>query len=85
MNIQSTIQWKLWFWMDSFGKVQLKGTRSIIRCESALHVEVEALQWAIENIQHSTCQNFGTGCMELIAVIKEAHAWPSFTTELERI
>ncbi|KAG5397655.1 hypothetical protein IGI04_019469, partial [Brassica rapa subsp. trilocularis] len=43
--------------------------------ESALHMEVEALRWAIENmLQHSSCQNFGTDCKELIAMIKEPHA-----------
>ncbi|KAF3538427.1 hypothetical protein F2Q69_00022046 [Brassica cretica] len=36
-------------------------------------------------LQHSTCQNFGTDCKELIAMIKEPHGWPSFATELERI
>ncbi|KAF3590685.1 hypothetical protein DY000_02024760 [Brassica cretica] len=62
------------------------GTRNIIRRESALHSEVEALRWAMENmLQHSTCQSFGTDCKELIAMIKEPHVWPSFATELERI
>jgi len=36
-------------------------------------------------LQHSTCQSFGTDWKELIAMIKEPHAWPSFVTELERI
>uniref|UniRef100_A0A0D3AQK5 RNase H type-1 domain-containing protein n=1 Tax=Brassica oleracea var. oleracea TaxID=109376 RepID=A0A0D3AQK5_BRAOL len=72
--------------MDSGGNIQLMGTRNFTRCESALHSEVEALLWAMENIlQHSTCQSFGTDCKELIAMIKEPHALPTFTTELERI
>ncbi|KAF3496278.1 hypothetical protein DY000_02053416 [Brassica cretica] len=62
------------------------GTRNITRRESALHSELEALLWAMENmLQHSTCQSFGTDCKDLIAMIKEPHAWPSFTTKLERI
>ncbi|KAL0649813.1 hypothetical protein Bca4012_092504 [Brassica carinata] len=36
-------------------------------------------------LQHSTCQSFRTDCKELIAMIKNPQAWPSFTTELERI
>jgi len=72
--------------MDSLGKVQLMGTRNYIRRESALHSELEALRWTMENmIQHSTCQNFGTDCKDLIAMINEPHAWPSFATELLRI
>ena len=72
--------------MDSGGNIQLMGTRNFTRRESALHSEVEALRWEIENmLQYSTCQSFGTDCKELIAMIKEPHAWPSFPTELERI
>ena len=75
-----------WVWINSFGNIQLMGIRNITRRESALHSEVEALRWAMENmLQHSTCQSFGTGCKELIAMLKEPHAWPSFATELERI
>jgi len=75
-----------WVWLDSGGNTQLLGTRNFDRRESALHSEVEALRWAMENmLQHSTCQNFGTDCKELIAMIKDPHAWPSFATELERI
>ncbi|KAF3601129.1 hypothetical protein F2Q69_00036413 [Brassica cretica] len=62
------------------------GTRNFTRSESALYSEVEALRWAMENmLQHSTCQSFGTDCKELIAMIKEPQASPSFVTELERI
>ncbi|KAF3487918.1 hypothetical protein F2Q69_00053746 [Brassica cretica] len=62
------------------------GTRNFTRRESALHSEVEALQWAMENmLQHSTCQSLGTNCKELIAMLKEPHVWPSFATKLERI
>ncbi|KAF2605521.1 hypothetical protein F2Q70_00024400 [Brassica cretica] len=44
------------------------------------------MRWAMENmLQHSTCQIFRTDCKELIAMIKEPHARPSFATELERI
>ncbi|KAF3534184.1 hypothetical protein DY000_02038812 [Brassica cretica] len=75
-----------WVWMDSGGNIQLMGTRNITRRESALHSELEALRWAMENmLQHSTCQSFGTDCKDLIATIKEPHAWPSFATELERM
>ncbi|KAL0696176.1 hypothetical protein Bca4012_063356 [Brassica carinata] len=61
-----------WVWMDSLGKAQLMETRNYIRRESALHSELEALRWAMENmLQHSTCQSFGTDCKDLIAMIKE--------------
>ena len=75
-----------WVWMDSGGNIQLMGTRNFTRRKSAFYSEVEALRWAMENmLQLSTCQTFGTLCKELIAIIKEPHAWPSFATELERI
>ncbi|KAF3520068.1 hypothetical protein DY000_02060902 [Brassica cretica] len=62
------------------------GTRNFTRCESALHSEVEALRWKMENmLQHSPCQSFGTDCKELIAMINEPQEWPSFATELEKI
>ena len=61
-----------WVWMDSAGNIQLMGTRNFTRRESALHLEVGALPWAMENmLQHSTCQSFGTYCKELIAMIKD--------------
>ncbi|KAF3530640.1 hypothetical protein DY000_02041219 [Brassica cretica] len=48
------------------------GTRNITRCESALHSEVEALRWAMDNmLQHSPCQRFGTDCKELIAMLRQ--------------
>ena len=73
--------------MDIIGKAQLMGTRNHVRRESALHSEVEALQWKMKNmLQHSTYHSFGTGCKEMIDMIKELlRAWPSFTTKLERI
>ena len=75
-----------WVWMDSHGNIELMGTRNFTRRESALHLEVEALRWAMKNmLQHLTCQSFGTDCKELIAMIKEPQAWPSFATELKRI
>ena len=75
-----------WVWMDSAGNIKLMGTKNIPRRKSALHSEVEALRWAMENmLQHSTCQRFGTDCKELIAMIKDPQAWPNFATELERI
>ncbi|KAF3587710.1 hypothetical protein F2Q69_00029611 [Brassica cretica] len=64
-----------WVWRDSGGNIQLLGTRNFNRLESALHSEVEALRWEMENmLQHSTCQSFGAYCKELIAMIKEPHA-----------
>ena len=73
-------------WMDSFRKVQLMGIRNYIQRESALHSEVEALRWMMENmLQHSTCQSFGMDCKEMIAMLKEPQVWRSFATELERI
>ncbi|XP_048595626.1 uncharacterized protein LOC125577794 [Brassica napus] len=73
-----------WVWMDNTGNTQLMGMKNLPRRESALHSEVEALRWAMENmLQHSTCQRFGTDCKELIAMLDDPHAWPSFATELE--
>ncbi|KAF3601697.1 hypothetical protein F2Q69_00039242 [Brassica cretica] len=63
--------------MDSSGNTQLMvmGIRNLSRRESALHSEVEALRWTMENmLQHSTCQRFGTDCKELIAMLKEPQA-----------
>nr|VDD49165.1 unnamed protein product [Brassica oleracea] len=38
-------------------------TRNLRRRETALHSELEALKWAMENmLQHSTCQRFETDC-----------------------
>ncbi|XP_048605537.1 uncharacterized protein LOC125583041 [Brassica napus] len=75
-----------WVWMNNTGNTQLMGMKNLPRRESALHSEVEALRWAMENmLQHSTCQRFGTDCKELIAMLDDPHAWPSFATELERI
>ena len=72
--------------MDGLGNFQLMGTQNYIRRESALHSEMEALRWAMESmLQHSNCQSFGTGCKDLIAMINDPHAWPSFATELEKI
>ncbi|KAG5378490.1 hypothetical protein IGI04_026332 [Brassica rapa subsp. trilocularis] len=72
--------------MDSGENIQLMGTRNFSRCESALHSEVEALLWVMENLlQHSPCKSFGTDCRELIAMIKKPKEWPSFATELEKI
>ena len=70
-----------WVWLDSLRKVQLMETQNQVRRETALHSEVEALRWAMEcMLQYSTCQSFGTDCKDLIAMINELHAWPSFAT-----
>ena len=70
-----------WAWMDSGENIQLMGTRNFTRCESALHSEIEALRWTMDNmLQHSPCQSFGTYCKELIATINEPQKWPRFAT-----
>ncbi|KAF3559395.1 hypothetical protein F2Q69_00012763 [Brassica cretica] len=70
-----------WVWMDRLEKAQLMGRRNYIRRESLLHSKVEALRWAMQSMQqYSTCQSFGTDCKDLIAMIKEPQAWPSFVT-----
>lgn len=62
------------------------GKHNFIRGESALHSEIQALRWAIENtLQYSTCQNFGTDCKDLIVMIEKPHDWPKFAIELEKI
>src|SRR5690606_10102410 len=56
------------------------------RRESALHLEVEALCWAMESmLQYSTCQKFGTDCKDLITMIEDPKVWICFSTELERL
>ena len=75
-----------WVWIDILGKVLFMGTQNSTRRESALHSEVEALRWAMRSmLQHLTCQSFRTDCKDLIAMIREFNAWPSFATELKRI
>ena len=68
------------------GKIQLMGSRNLRRRETSLHSELEALKWAMESmIQHSTCQEFGTDCKDLIAMMEQPQDWPNFSTELENI
>ena len=75
-----------WDWRDGFKKNQLMGMWNLRRREIALHSEVKALQWKMESmLQHSSCQSFGTDYKDLIAMINEPHAWPSFAIELEAI
>ncbi|XP_056848968.1 uncharacterized protein LOC130499083 [Raphanus sativus] len=74
-----------WVWKDSRGTIQLMGMRNLRRRESALHSELEALRWAMETMQQSDCQRFDTDCKDLIAMLAEPKAWPSFSTELEMI
>nr|VDD50738.1 unnamed protein product [Brassica oleracea] len=72
--------------LDSMGKIQLMGTRNLMRRETALHSELEALKWTMESmLQHSTCQRFETDCKDLIAMITDPQVWPNFSTELEVI
>ena len=74
----------IWAWMDNLEKIQLMGIWNYIRRKSPLHSEVEALRWTMESmLQYWTCQRFGTDCKDLIDMIKEPHAWPSFTTKLK--
>ncbi|KAF2564683.1 hypothetical protein F2Q70_00018369 [Brassica cretica] len=75
-----------WVWKDSLRQIQLIGMRNFSRRESALHSEVEALRWTIESmLLHSSCESFETDYKDLIAMIREPQAWPSFATELETI
>ena len=36
-------------------------------------------------LNHPTCQQFGTDCKDLIAMLREPNAWPNFLTKLEEI
>lgn len=75
-----------WVWKDSMENIQLMGTRNSRRREPALHSELETLRWIMESMfQHSTCQNLETDYENLITMIKDPHAWPNFSTELEVI
>ena len=61
-----------WMWKDIMRKIQLMGTMNLRRRETALHSELEALQWTMESmIQHSPCQRFGTDCKDMIAMIEQ--------------
>ncbi|KAF2538398.1 hypothetical protein F2Q68_00021625 [Brassica cretica] len=85
MDLHKSIQ-RNWMGLDSMGKIQLIGTQNLKRRETALHSELEALRWAMENmLQHSTCQRFGTDCKDLISMVMNPQAWPNFSTELEVI
>ena len=67
-------------------KCSTYGDTNHVQRESPVHSEVETLRWTMDNmLQHSTCQSFGTNCKDLVDMIKEPRAWPSFATELERI
>ncbi|KAG5411095.1 hypothetical protein IGI04_007414, partial [Brassica rapa subsp. trilocularis] len=39
-----------WVWKDTMGKIQLMGSRNLRRRQTALHSELEALQWAMDNM-----------------------------------
>ena len=72
-----------WTWMTARGVIQLLGARNQLRRISPLHYELEALFWAMEcMLQLSTCQAFGTDCKDLVSMIQDPWAWPSFSTEL---
>ncbi|KAF3522897.1 hypothetical protein F2Q69_00048494 [Brassica cretica] len=61
-------------------------TRNLRRLETSLHSKLEVLRWAMESmLQHSTCQRFETDCKDLIAMIADPQARPSFSAELEVI
>ena len=74
-----------WFWKDSFGKIQLIGTRNLRRRETALHSEVKTLRWAMESmLQHSSCQRFNI-LQGFDRDVEGAQTWSSFATEHEVI
>lgn len=73
----STAQYSgyVWVWKDSYGQIQLMGTKNQIRRVSSLHSELEALGWMIESmLRRSTCKNFGSDYKDLISMIEEQHA-----------
>ncbi|KAG5389056.1 hypothetical protein IGI04_030597 [Brassica rapa subsp. trilocularis] len=75
-----------WVWKDSLEQTQLMGMRNLSRRETALYSEVEALRLPMESMfLYSSCQSFGTDCKDLIAMIREPQASPSFATQLEAI
>lgn len=44
------------------------------------------MRWAMESmLQQSLCQRVGTDCKDLITMINEPQAWPTFVTELKTI
>jgi len=45
-----------WVWKDTSGQTQLMGIRNQRRREFSLHLELEALYWAMDNmLHHSKC------------------------------
>ena len=64
-----------WVWLDGTGQEQLLGLRNKQRRLSSVHSELEALIWAMENMsQHTSCQNFGTDCKDIISMMKDPRA-----------
>ncbi|WZZ51053.1 hypothetical protein YC2023_051160 [Brassica napus] len=41
-----------WVWKDTSGQTQLMGIRNQRRREFSLHLELEALYWAMDNMLH---------------------------------
>lgn len=75
-----------WTWIEGDGQTQLSGTKIIRQRESPLQMELEALQWTMDNmLHHSTCQYFGTDWKDVIAMVGDPESWPSFSTELKEI
>ena len=35
--------------------------------------------------QHTSCQTFGTDCKDVISMIKDPSAWPTYSTELTEL
>ena len=67
-------------------KIPLVGTRNLRWQEIALNLGVGALRCAVESmLQHSSCQSFEIDFKDMIAMINEPQAWPSFATKLEAI
>ena len=73
-------------WIKSRGVTRLFGARYQQRRISPLHLELEALSWAMEcMLQLSKCQAFGTDYKDLVSMIQYPEAWPNFSTELKEM
>ncbi|CAA7021530.1 unnamed protein product [Microthlaspi erraticum] len=72
-----------WIWITSEGTQRMLGLHNQPRRLSPLHMEVEALLWAMQCVlQHTTSQSFGTDCQDVIKMIEKPHEWPKYSTEL---
>ena len=65
----------------------LLGARNVRACLSPLHLEIEALIWAMECMKNlrQFQVTFATDCSQLVKMVSEPEEWPAFEGYLEDI